>query len=163
MRFILLDRILSIEKDKRGTFLKNVTQSEDFFSDHFPESPIMPGVLILESFDQASQLLLGYGHDFTCYPELKQVLKVSFRHYVLPGDQVQVSLELVDKNEEEAVIKANAEVNGRIVSEATMIFTLVQGDRDAESKAHCQRLQSLYRLLSSDPLGRAWESLAHRF
>lgn len=163
MRFILVDRILSIEKDQGGSFVKNVAQSEDFFSDHFPDSPIMPGVLILESFDQAAQFLLGYGHDFNCYPELKKVHKVSFRHYVLPGDQIQVNLKVVEKNEEEAVIKANGEVNGRIVSEATMIFSIIQGDRDAESRAHCQRLKGLYHILSSDPLGRAWESLAQRF
>lgn len=163
MRFILVDRILNIEKGREGSFVKNVTQSEDFFSDHFPESPIMPGVLILESFDQASQLLVGSGHDFSRYPELRQVIKGSFRHYVLPGDQLYIKLKVVEENEEEATIKANGEVNGRIVSEATLMFTLVRESRDEEAKAHCRRLKELYNLLSSDPVGRAWESLAHRF
>ena len=163
MRFILVDRILSIEKGREGSFVKNVSQSEDFFSDHFPDSPIMPGVLILESFDQASQFLLGYEHDFTCYPELRRAVKVSFRHYVLPGDQLHMKLKVMEENEKEAVIKAHAEVNGRIVSEATLLFTLIPGERDDESKVHCQRLKNLYNLLSSDPVGRAWESLAYRF
>ena len=163
MRFILVDRILGIEKGKEGSFLKNVTQSEDYFTDHFPETPIMPGVLILESFNQASQFLLGYGHDFICYPKLKQVTKVSFKHYVLPGDQLHVNLKIVEENEAEAVIRATAEVNGRIACGATLALTLIQGNRDPESKAHCQRLKDLYILLSSDPLSRAWESLADRF
>lgn len=163
MRFILVDRILSVEKGQEGSFVKNVAQSEDFFSDHFPESPIMPGVLILESFDQASQLLLAYKRGFTCYPQLKQVVKVSFRHYVLPGDQLHIHLRVVAEDESEAVIKAKAEVSGRIVSEATLVLALIKGDRDAESKVHCKRLKDLYHLLSSDPVWRAWESLADRF
>lgn len=163
MRFILLDRILRMENGKEGSFLKNVTQSEDYFTDHFPESPIMPGALILESFNQASQFLLGYARDFICYPELKQVTKVSFKHYVLPGDQLHVNLKIVEESEAEAVIKATAEVNGRIVCEATLALTLILGDRHPESKAQCQRLKDLYILLSSDPVSRAWESLANRF
>lgn len=162
MRFILVDRILKIEKGKEGTFVKNVSQSEDYFTDHFPESPIMPGVLILESFDQASQCLVGYNHGFTLYPELKQVLKVSFRHYVAPGDQLHIYLKIVREDEGEAVIKANAEVNGKVVAEATLKFALIPEGRDAETKAHCQRLKALYDDLSSDPLGRAWENLADR-
>lgn len=162
MRFILVDRILRIERGKGGSFVKNVSQSEDYFTDHFPESPIMPGVLILESFDQASQCLVGYNHGFTSYPELKQVLKVSFKHYVVPGDQLHINLRVV-REDEEAVIKADAGVNGKIVAEATLKFALIQEGRDAETKAHCQRLKALYDHLSSDPVGRAWESLADRF
>ena len=162
MRFILVDRILGIEKGKEGSFVKNVSQSEDYFADHFPESPVMPGVLILESFDQASQFLVGYSHDFARCPELKQILRVSFKHYVVPGDQLHIRLVVVREDEREAVIKANAGVNGKIVAEATLKFTLVKEDQDNETKTRCQHLRTLYDLLSSDPLGRAWEGLAHR-
>lgn len=163
MIFILVDRILGIEKGREGSFLKNVSQSEDYFTDHFPESPIMPGVLILEGFDQAAQFLVGYSHDFACYPQLKQVLRVAFRHYVIPGDQLQIHLQVIQEEGEEVVVKATAEVNSGVVAEATLRFTIIQGDRDAETKAHCQRLRTLYDLLSSDRVGRAWESLAERF
>lgn len=163
MRFILLDRILKLEKGREGSFLKNVTRSEDFFADHFPEFPIMPGVLMLEGFDQASQLLLGYTHGFSCYPELRQVLRVTFRHYVVPGDRLHIDLKIAPEDSEGATVKAEARVDGRAVAEATLVFTFVQAERDVEAKAHCRRLKSLCDHLSSDPVGRAWESLADRF
>lgn len=163
MRFILLDRILAMEKGRGGSFLKNVAQSEDFFADHFPESPIMPGVLMLEGFIQASQLLLGYTHGFSCYPELKQVFKVSFKHYVVPGDQLYIDLKIAQDERQGATVKAEARVNDRTVAEATLVFAFVQGERNVEANAHCQRLKSLCDDLSSDPVGRAWESLADRF
>ena len=158
-----MDRILGIEKGREGSFLKNVSQSEDYFTDHFPGSPIMPGVLILESFDQASQFLIGCKHNFTCYPQLKQVLRVAFRHYVIPGDQLQVHLKVDREEDGEAVIRATAGVNSRVVAEATLRFTIIQGDRDAETKAHCEGLKVLYDQLSSDLVGRGWENLADRF
>ena len=163
MRFILLDRILGIEKGREGSFLKNVSQSEDYFTDHFPESPIMPGVLILEGFDQAAQFLVGCSHDFTCYPQLKQVLRVAFRHFVIPGDQLQIHLQVIQEEGEEVVVKAAAQVDNRVVAEATLKFTILQENRDAETKAHCQGLRTLYDLLSSDRVGRALEGFADRF
>jgi len=159
VRFILIDRILEIEKGKAGVFFKNVTQSEDYFSDHFPGTPIMPGVLILEGFDQASQFLISSSHDFTLYPELKQVLKVAFKHYVVPGDQLHFDLGIVYEDEREAVVRGRARSNGRVVTEATLKFDLIHAQRDTGVEAHCQYLKSLYNLLSSDPLGRAWENL----
>ena len=163
MRFILLDRILAMEKGRSGSFLKNVTRSEDFFADHFPEFPIMPGVLMLEGFVQASQLLLGYTHGFSCYPELRQVLRVAFKHYVVPGDQLYIDLKIAEQDSEGAAVKAEAKVNDRTVAEATLGFVFVRAGRDVEANAHCQRLKSLCDHLSSDPIGRAWESLADRF
>lgn len=163
MRFILLDKILALEKGRGGSFLKNVTQSEDFFTDHFPQSPIMPGVLMLEGFAQAAQLLLASTHDFSSYPELKRLVRVTFRHYVIPGDQLSLDLEIAAAEEHDATVKAQAKVNGRAAAEATLAFALVRADSDAEAQAHCQRLKWLCDHLSSDPVGRAWESLADRF
>jgi len=163
VRFILLDRILAMEKGRGGSFLKNVAQSEDFFTDHFPGSPIMPGVLMLEGFVQASQLLLGYTHGFSCCPELRRVLRVTFRHYVVPGDQLYIDLKIAQDERQGATVKAEARVNDRTVAEATLAFALVQGERNVEANAHCQRVKSLCDDLSSDPVGRAWESLADRF
>ncbi|MBI2350801.1 MAG: beta-hydroxyacyl-ACP dehydratase [Deltaproteobacteria bacterium] len=161
MRFILVDRIIKIE-DGQGSFLKNVSQSEDYFSDHFPDSPIMPGVLILECFYQAAQLLVARNHDFILYPELQQVLRASFRHQVIPGDQLQVALRLVNKGEKDVVIKAQARAREKLVAEATLKFGLMQREQDAETEAHCQRLEKLYDLLSSDPADRAWDDWAKR-
>ena len=62
-----------------------------------------------------------------------------------------------------ATVKAEARVNDRTVAEATLAFALVQGERNVEANAHCQRVKSLCDDLSSDPVGRAWESLAGPF
>lgn len=159
MRFILIDRILSIEEGKGGTFFKNVTQSEDYFADHFPGTPIMPGVLILECFDQAAQLLISKGHGFTLYPELRSVQRSAFKHYVMPGDQLQVALEIARETGREALIQARAQTNNRTMTEAALGFELVQSNAGAAAEERCRRLRFLYDQLSSDPLGRAWESL----
>lgn len=155
MRFILVDRILKIEKSQEGSFIKNVSHSEDYFSDHFPDSPIMPGVLILEGFDHASQFLVAHNHEFTFYPELKRVLRVSFKHYVFPGDQLLFTLRIVSEDDGQVVIKAQAAIDDRIVTEATLEFTLIPGERDGEAEAHCRRLRALYDLLYSYPVARA--------
>lgn len=159
MRFILLDRIVSLEKGKGGTFVKNVTQSEDYFSDHFPGAPIMPGVLILECFDQSAQLLISKSHDFELYPELKQVHRVAFKHYVMPGDQLQVSLELLRETDTEALVQARAQTNGRVMTEAVLEFELTRAHGSPAAEERCRRLSFLYDQLSSDLLERAWESL----
>lgn len=155
MRFILLDRILKLEKNKAGVFLKNVTQSEDSFSLYPLGSGIMPGTFILEGFEQASSLLIGFSYDFALFPRLQQISNADFKTYVLPGDQLEFSLSLGRQDANGIRVKGEANANGKMVAEATLGFSLIEGENDKKAKAHCTRLQSLYRLLSSDPVDRA--------
>ncbi|MFQ5903109.1 MAG: 3-hydroxyacyl-ACP dehydratase FabZ family protein [Candidatus Binatia bacterium] len=160
MRFILIDRILKMEEGKEGLFLKNVSQSEDYFADHFPGSPIMPGSLILEGFEQGSQLLIAFTHNFAFYPEIHHISRATFKHYVLPGDQLQIFLSLAQGDGKEVRVKAKARANDRVMAEATLGFTLIDRKSDAEAAERCCRLEALYHLLSTDPIARAWESLS---
>lgn len=160
MRFFLIDRILAVEKGKAANFLKNVSHSEDYFTDHFPGSPIMPGVLILESFVQGAKLLISSSYDFSLYPELRCLRKAAFRHFVLPGDQLTISLVMAGVREQAVEIEAKAFASERLVAEATLELVWLPADVNPEVRERCQRLKQLFELLSSDPVSRAWESLA---
>jgi len=92
--FLLLDRIETFEKNQSLTALKNVTVNEPMFTGHFPQSPVFPGVLILEAMAQASALLAfkslgGYPSPETLYL-LVGIDKARFRQQVVPGDQMRV-------------------------------------------------------------------------
>ena len=70
MRFILFDRIVELKKGHGAVLLKNVSQCEDYFTDHFPGFPVVPGSIILGSFEQGSEILLGASCDFLLRPVL---------------------------------------------------------------------------------------------
>ena len=94
--FLLIDKIIDIELDKKIIGLKNVTFNEPFFQGHFPEKPIMPGVLIVEAMVQCGSILLL---NVIQNPESKIALfssidNVKFRKPVLPGDQLVIEMEM---------------------------------------------------------------------
>lgn len=162
MRFILVDRIVGLEKDREGLFVKNVSHSEDYFTDHFPGHPIMPGALILESFEQASKLLIGYSRDFAFYPELRHVFQAAFRHFVIPGDRLEIVVEVSPADGRNLKAKARASADGRLMAEALLEFTLVSAEAGGAAAEGCRRLKEMYELLCSDPVSRAWEALGRR-
>lgn len=155
MRFVLVDRILRLDKNKGGIFLKNVTQSEDYFARYPLGSGFMPGSFILEAFELASNLLIGFSKDFTVFPRLRQISNAAFKSSVLAGDQMELSVFLGCQDAHGVEVRGEANVNGKAVAEATLEFSLNHGKDDGKVKAHCSRLQTLYNLLSADPLDRA--------
>lgn len=94
MRFLLVDRITSLESGKRATAVKNVSLTEDFFEHHFPEHPIMPGVLITECMVQLADWLLREQRDFESVGLPSGFDSVKFHHFVRPGDQLIIEVEL---------------------------------------------------------------------
>ena len=97
--FLLVDRVLELEKGKRIKALKNVTINEPFFEGHFPNRPVMPGVLMLEALAQASALLsfdaLGASPDDQMIYYFAGMNDVRFRRPVEPGDQLILEAELL--------------------------------------------------------------------
>ena len=97
--FLLVDRVLELEKGKRIKALKNVTINEPFFEGHFPNRPVMPGVLMLEALAQASALLsfdaLGASPDDQMIYYFAGMNDVRFRRPVEPGDQLLLEAELL--------------------------------------------------------------------
>jgi beta-hydroxyacyl-ACP dehydratase FabZ len=125
--FLLVDRILEVEKGKRIVGIKNVTFNEEFFQGHFPGNPVMPGVLIVEAMAQVAAIgLMGV------VPEhekkllyLSAVDRCKFRRPVLPGDQLRIEAEILNLKTRVCKCRAVATVNGAVCAEAELLSTLV--------------------------------------
>ncbi len=126
--FLLVDRVLEIKPEKSIVAIKNVTINEPFFQGHFPGSPIMPGVLVIEAMAQAGGLML---FDSVKEPGRWLVLfggidKVRFRKPVLPGDQIRFELELISKRGRMWKMRGVAKVDDRVAVEAELTAMLVE-------------------------------------
>ncbi len=122
---LLVDRILEVEPGKRVRGLKNVTMNEPFFQGHYPGTPIMPGVLILEAMAQTgSVILLSAGSDHDKLPLLGSIDSVKFRRQVVPGDQLISEVELLWYRNDVGRIKAVATVDGEVAAQMEMTFML---------------------------------------
>ena len=125
--FLLIDRVLELERMKKIVALKNVTITEPFFQGHFPDKPIMPGVLIVEAIAQAGGLLL-----LTEVPNRDEMLmvftgieKARFRRPVVPGDQLRIEVEVRAWRRTAARLEGKAYVDGKVAAESTVTCRLV--------------------------------------
>jgi beta-hydroxyacyl-ACP dehydratase FabZ len=131
--FLLVDRILEMEAE-RVVGIKNVSINEPFFIGHFPDYPVMPGVLIIEAMaqvagvlvlsqieDRASKLVLLAGVD-----------GAKFRKPVRPGDQLRIEMILLRKKASLAKMSGTATVNGEVVAQAEMLCVLADREQNRE-------------------------------
>lgn len=124
--FLLVDKILKIEEDKKAIGLKNVTINEDFFRGHFPGHPIMPGVLLVEAMAQvAGVLLLKKSENAGKLAYFMTIDKVKFRRAVVPGDTLIFEVDLIKVKSKTGIVQGKAFVSGQLASEAEFMFTLV--------------------------------------
>ncbi|MEE9269340.1 MAG: bifunctional UDP-3-O-[3-hydroxymyristoyl] N-acetylglucosamine deacetylase/3-hydroxyacyl-ACP dehydratase [Candidatus Krumholzibacteria bacterium] len=125
--FLLVDRIIEVEANKRIVGIKNVTINEPFFAGHFPGHPIMPAVLILESMAQVGGLLVLNTVDnpknYLVY--FTGLDKARFRKPVLPGDQLRLEIELVAIRMRVCKMRGKAYVGDELVAEAEMLANIV--------------------------------------
>ena len=125
--FLLVDRVLDYEIDKRLTAIKNVSINEPFFGGHFPHRPVFPGVLLIEAMAQASAILASLGmetlDDETTVYLFAGVNNVRFKRQVEPGDQVQLNVELTRKKGKVWKTTATATVGEKLCSTADITFT----------------------------------------
>lgn len=126
MRFFLFDRITRWDVGVGAEGVKNVALSEDFFDDHFPRRPVMPGVLILEGMAQLSGLLAEDTLQRQYGKSAKAVLTVlertKFRALVKPGDTLRYRVEVLSVNEAGGKMKAAALRNDAVVATTEMLF-----------------------------------------
>jgi UDP-3-O-[3-hydroxymyristoyl] N-acetylglucosamine deacetylase/3-hydroxyacyl-[acyl-carrier-protein] dehydratase len=120
--FLLVDRILEIEENKRIVGIKNVTINEPFFQGHFPGDPIMPGVLIIEAMAQVGGMLFVRNLDDSNKKAVyfASLNNVKFRRPVRPGDQLRIEIDLVQVRGNVCRIAGVAKVDGKVVCEAEM-------------------------------------------
>jgi 3-hydroxyacyl-[acyl-carrier-protein] dehydratase len=125
--FLLIDRVVELVRMKSIVALKNVTITEPFFQGHFPDKPIMPGVLIVEAIAQAGGLLL-----LTEVPNRDEMLmvftgieKARFRRPVVPGDQLRIEVVVRAWRMTAARLEGKAYVEGKVAAEATVTCRLV--------------------------------------
>ncbi len=126
--FLLVDRVLELEKGKSIVAIKNVTYNEHFFQGHFPEKKVMPGVLLIESVAQAGGILLYHS-----IPDPENVLvflsaiyNAKFRKPVIPGDQLRLEAELTKLRQKVAYLIGKVYVDGEIVAEGEIMASLLR-------------------------------------
>jgi len=128
--FLLVDRVLDMEKGKRITALKNVTMNEPFFNGHFPHRPVMPGVLMLEAMAQAAALLSFHSLDIV--PDDNTVYYFAaidgarFKRPVEPGDQLTLEVEIERMKAGISKFKGKALVGSELACEATLMCAMRQ-------------------------------------
>jgi UDP-3-O-[3-hydroxymyristoyl] N-acetylglucosamine deacetylase / 3-hydroxyacyl-[acyl-carrier-protein] dehydratase len=125
--FLLVDRILDLVPDERVVAIKNVTINEPFFQGHFPEHPVMPGVLILEAMAQAGGVLLlnAVEHPDTKVVYFMSIDNAKFRRPVTPGDQLRFELEMKAFRRSTCKMSGKAFVNEDLVAEADFMAMVV--------------------------------------
>ena len=124
----LVDAIAEHDQGQRLVAVKNVTVNEDFFQGHFPGAPVMPGVLIVEAMAQCSAVLV-----LRDIPDRDQKLflfggvdKARFRRPVVPGDQLRMECEVMQRRSNTIKVKGVASVDGNVVAEAEMLSVMTQ-------------------------------------
>lgn len=123
--FLLVDKVLDIEEGKRVSGLKNVTINEPFFQGHFPDYPVMPGVLILEALAQVGAIaVLGIEENKGKIGFLAGVDKCRFKRQVKPGDQLKLEVEITRIKGPIGKGKAIATVDGETACEAEIMFAI---------------------------------------
>jgi UDP-3-O-[3-hydroxymyristoyl] N-acetylglucosamine deacetylase / 3-hydroxyacyl-[acyl-carrier-protein] dehydratase len=124
--FLMVDRIVGFEGENKCTGVKNVTINEPYFQGHFPGHPIMPGVLQLEAMAQvASVLMLRRSENQGKIGYFMSADNVKWRKPVLPGDTVVIETEITAMKRSIGKAKGRCVVNGQVVSEADLMFALV--------------------------------------
>ena len=127
--FLMVDRVLKIEGESRIVGLKNVSINEPFFQGHYPDWPIMPGVLQLEALAQTAGLLFLRKLEHTGKVALLVSMdNVKLRRPVMPGDQLVLEAETVRFRSRMAMVRARATVDGDVACEAEMTFMLADAD-----------------------------------
>jgi len=124
--FLLVDKVLEVEAGKRIVAIKNVTANEPFFQGHFPEYPVMPGVLIVEALAQTAGIAVAIQEEqkgklglFAGIEEMK------FKNQVLPGDTLKLEAEILSNRLGVVKAKVLATVDGKTAAEGQIKFAMV--------------------------------------
>ncbi|MFH1857454.1 MAG: UDP-3-O-acyl-N-acetylglucosamine deacetylase [Candidatus Omnitrophota bacterium] len=124
--FLFVDKILTLEPGRRAVGVKYLSKEADFFKGHFPNRPIMPGVLIVEAMAQVGGVLvLNTQANLGKYSYFLAMDKVKFRKVVYPGDELLLEVEMVRSRTNSGLVHAKAYVKHKLVAEANLLFALI--------------------------------------
>lgn len=127
--FLLVDRVLEVDQDKRIVALKNVSINEPFFNGHFPATPVMPGVLTIESMAQAGAILglLEKKADLTkTLVYFMGIDEAKFRRPIVPGDQMRIIVEVLRRKAIVWKMKGEVYVGAELAAEAILLSSIGQ-------------------------------------
>jgi 3-hydroxyacyl-[acyl-carrier-protein] dehydratase len=116
--FLLVDRIIDLEPNGKAVGIKNVTINEPFFQGHFPNYPIMPGVLIVEAMAQVAGILAFHSGAKGNTVYFLSIEKAKFRKPVVPGDQLRFEVTILQQRSNVWKFTAEAFIEGKLVAEA---------------------------------------------
>jgi len=126
--FLLIDRLIDMDRDESGVGIKNVTFNEPFFQGHFPKYPVMPGVLIIEALAQTAGALCVHNAGVTDIPQIVYFMgidKAKFRRPVVPGDQLFLHVRKIRSRGPVWRFYGEAKVGGQVVAEAEVSAMIV--------------------------------------
>jgi 3-hydroxyacyl-[acyl-carrier-protein] dehydratase len=127
--FLLVDRVLEVDQDKRIVALKNVSINEPFFNGHFPGAPVMPGVLTIESMAQTGAILLLLERNADLSKTLVYFMGIDearFRRPIVPGDQMRIIAEVIRRKSTVWKMKGEVYVGSELAAEATLLSSIGQ-------------------------------------
>ena len=130
MRYLLLDRITSLDPPARATAVKCVSLADDCFVDHFPGHPVLPGALLIEAMAQLGGVLVEaalrlQGRD-DLHALLSMVDRAKFRQMVRPGDKLEIEAAMMAVREEGGQVRGAVRLDGKLVADAELTFALAE-------------------------------------
>jgi 3-hydroxyacyl-[acyl-carrier-protein] dehydratase len=159
MRFVLIDRIVELQRGESLVAVKNLSLAEEYLADHFPGFPVMPGVLMLEALTQAGAWLIRDLEDFAhSVLVLKQAKTIKYGSFVEPGRQLQLRVDLTAHGEKESTFKGVGSIDGQEMVKGRFTLTRYNlRDRDPElhatDAAIVAGLRDLYATLRKGSVG----------
>lgn len=158
MRFTLIDRITELEPGVRITAVKSLSMAEEYLADHFPQFPVMPGVLMVEAMTQTAAWLVRATEDFAhSIVVLREAGNVKFGQFVCPGQTLTVVAELVKMDQREAKLKVQGTLDGRMTVSGRLTlakYNLADSHLDgaAADREIRRDLRDLFALLCPSPV-----------
>jgi 3-hydroxyacyl-[acyl-carrier-protein] dehydratase len=159
MRFVLIDRILEVQRGESLLAIKNLSLAEEYLSDHFPGFPVMPGVLMLEALTQAGAWLIRDMEDFAhSVILLKQAKTIKYHSFVEPGRQLELRVNLCAHDPRDASFKAVGMIDGQEMVKGRIVLTRYNL-RDRDPALHqtdaliVSGLRDLYQTLRKGSVG----------
>jgi 3-hydroxyacyl-[acyl-carrier-protein] dehydratase len=163
MRWIWIDRFLEFHRAKSAKALKNLSLAEDYFADHFPGYPVMPGSLMLEGLAQTGGILVGDANDFREKVVLAKVPYARFHREVLAGSQLIFDVKLLHLRPEGAAVEGRVLVGEAVVTEAEVFFAHLDqarsqqmfGDHNFVFSGELQHMLGLAKALANRTEGKS--------